>query len=44
MSTMPEIKRLDKDWVDLIKQAKAMGMSREEIRDYFNNRLNNREN
>ncbi|GEN54661.1 anti-repressor SinI family protein [Halobacillus faecis] len=36
METVPR-EKLDKEWVSLLKEAKALGLSTEEVRDYLRN-------
>ncbi|SFG04315.1 Anti-repressor SinI [Halobacillus alkaliphilus] len=42
MRTLPSISKLDEDWVHLLKQAKAMGLTIEEVRDYIKSSSNKR--
>ncbi|WP_081988201.1 anti-repressor SinI family protein [Halobacillus sp. BBL2006] len=35
MRVSPEVRKLDEEWVGLLKQAKAMGIDKEEIREYI---------
>ena len=35
MRTKPDVLMLDQEWVELIKQAKAIGLSKEEIQNYL---------
>ncbi|MCA1010788.1 anti-repressor SinI family protein [Halobacillus halophilus] len=42
MRTVPSVSKLDEDWVHLLKQAKAMGMTIEEVRDYIKDFSNKR--
>ncbi|MGP4069218.1 anti-repressor SinI family protein [Halobacillus sp. B29] len=35
MRTLPSVSKLDEDWVHLLKQAKAMGLTIDEVRNYI---------
>ncbi|ARI76180.1 anti-repressor SinI family protein [Halobacillus mangrovi] len=37
MRVVPEVRKLDEEWVSLLKEAKAMGMDVEEVREYIQN-------
>ncbi|MGP4077086.1 anti-repressor SinI family protein [Halobacillus sp. K22] len=43
MRTLPNVSILDEDWVNLLKQAKAMGLTVEEVRNYIKGYSHKRE-
>lgn len=41
LNLAPKQEKLDQEWVELIKEALQLGLTREEIRDFLSNQQNN---
>ncbi|MGP4060927.1 anti-repressor SinI family protein [Halobacillus sp. H74] len=42
MKTLPRNRKLDDEWVSLLKEAKDLGLSAEEVKNYLRNGSKNR--